>query len=66
MDADEINRWLSIGEFDIVPPFGLETFQMIAAMKDPIVILPKNSFDPDTELYIISKDIRQAVVQRER
>ncbi|PLX69549.1 MAG: hypothetical protein C0603_01080 [Denitrovibrio sp.] len=63
IDADEINKWLSIGEFDIVPPFGLETFQMIASLKDPIGLIPANVFDANTELYIVSNDIKKAVVQ---
>jgi len=61
--ADEINRWISIGEFDIVPPFGLETFQIIATMKDPVDMIPIHVFDSETELYIISKDIDEGVVK---
>lgn len=61
VDADEINRWVSIGEFDIVPPFGLETFQIIATMKDPVDMIPSYVFDTQTELYIISKDISKGV-----
>jgi len=62
VDADEVNRWISIGEFDIVPPYGLETFQMIATVKDPVDAIPTNVFDPESELYIISKDINKGVV----
>jgi hypothetical protein len=61
VDADEVNRWISIGEFDIVPPYGLETFQMIATVKDPVDAIPANVFDPESELYIISKDITKGV-----
>lgn len=61
VDADEINRWISIGEFDIVPPYGLETFQMIATVKDPVDMIPAHVFDPETELYIVSKDIKEGV-----
>jgi len=63
IDADEINRWVSIGEFDIMPPFGLETFQLIATVKDPVNLLPSNVLDPETELYIVSKDIKEGVVK---
>jgi hypothetical protein len=56
-----VNRWISIGEFDIVPPYGLETFQMIATVKDPVDAIPANVFDPESELYIISKDITKGV-----
>lgn len=63
VDGDEINRWISIGEFDIVPPFGLETFQMIATVKDPVNLVPANVFDSETELYIVSKDIKEGVAK---
>lgn len=63
IDADETNRWVSIGEFDVVPPFGLETFQMIATVKDPVGMIPTHVFDPETELYIVSKDIKEGVVK---
>jgi len=61
VEADEINRWLSLGEFDIVPPFGLETFQLVAAIKNPVDMIPSYVFDPDTELFIVSKDIKEGV-----
>ncbi|PLX66412.1 MAG: hypothetical protein C0602_12195 [Denitrovibrio sp.] len=63
VDVDEINRWISIGEFDIVPQFGLETFQIIAVMKDPVDMIPSYVFDTDTELYIVSKDIKEGVTK---
>lgn len=63
VDGDSVNRWLSLGEFDIVPPFGLETFQLIATVKDPVDSLPANVFDPETELYIVSKDINTGVAK---
>ncbi|XOB64797.1 hypothetical protein ACMC5R_11950 [Deferribacteres bacterium DY0037] len=63
VDADEVNKWISLGEFDIIAPFGLETFQMVATMKDPIDMLPANVFDQETELYIVSRDINKGVVQ---
>lgn len=59
--ADEVNRWVSLGEFDIVPPYGLETFQMMASVKDPIDKIPAHVFDPESELYIVSKDISEGV-----
>jgi hypothetical protein len=61
--ADEVNRWISLGEFDIVPPFGLETFQMIGSLKDMVEDVPSYVFDPDTELYIISKNPEEGVVK---
>lgn len=61
VDADEINRWISIGEFDIVPPYGLETFQLVATVKDPVDMIPSHVFDPKTELYIVSKNIKEGV-----
>jgi len=61
VDAEDINRWISIGEFDIVPPFGLETFQMIASVNHPADMLPSYVFDPETELYIVSRDLNEGV-----
>jgi hypothetical protein len=63
VDGDKVNRWLSLGEFDVFPPFGFEAFQLFAAESDLAGKLPKTYIDKETELYTIDEDIINSVKQ---
>lgn len=54
INADDANKWISLGKFEVTPPFGVETLQMIAATSDPVENLPPTRLDPATELYLIA------------
>jgi hypothetical protein len=54
INADDANKWISLGKFEVTPPFGVETLQMIAAASDPAENLPPARLDPATELYLIA------------
>ncbi|MDH3342999.1 MAG: DUF4384 domain-containing protein [Gammaproteobacteria bacterium] len=62
VNADEVNRWLSLGEFEVSAPFGAENLQLIASSKDLIDSLPNTHFDPELELYVVgAKTTEEAV-----
>ena len=54
VNADEVNRWLSLGEFEVSAPYGVENLQMVASSKDLIDHLPNVKYDPKLELYVVS------------
>ena len=64
VNADEVNRWLSLGEFEVTAPFGAENLQLIASSKDLISHLPNVKFDPELELYVVSaKSAEDAIIK---
>lgn len=52
VNADDANRWISLGEFVVSKPFGVESLQIIASNKDLAGALPPFRYDNDTELYM--------------
>ncbi len=64
VNADEVNRWLSLGEFEVTAPFGAENLQLIASSKDLIGSLPNTRYDPELELYVVgAKSTEEAVIK---
>jgi len=62
VNIDDVNKWISLGRFEIVGPFGVESLQVIASSKDLIDGLPSHGYDDETELYVVSRDPNKAVV----
>jgi hypothetical protein len=60
---DEVNKWISLGEFEVVPPYGVESVQMIASTEDLAGQLPRVTFDRDAGLYMVAKDPSQGVTR---
>lgn len=60
VNADDANRWMSLGEFSVEPPFGIESIQVIAS-NQKITSLPNTNYDEETGYYIISNDIKKAL-----
>ncbi len=54
VDGDSANRWIELGDFEVVAPFGVETLQMVAATDDLVNSVPPTFFDRETGLYTIS------------
>ncbi|MFA6012565.1 MAG: hypothetical protein WC799_21415 [Desulfobacteraceae bacterium] len=54
VDGDSANRWIELGDFEVVAPFGVETLQMVAATEDLVSNVPPTFFDKETGLYTIS------------
>jgi len=60
INADDASRWISLGEFTVEPPFGVESLQVIAS-NQKITTLPSVKYDNESEYHIISKDIKKAL-----
>ncbi len=54
VDGDSANRWIELGDFEVVAPFGVETLQMVASTDDLVASVPPTFFDKETGLYTIS------------
>lgn len=61
VNGDDANKWLSIGEFDVVPPFGIESLQVIAAEKDLINHLPGYRYDSESGYFMVSDNINEGL-----
>lgn len=61
VNADEVNKWLSIGRFEVAAPFGVESLQLMASSDDPIDRLPNHPLDNKTELYVTASSAKQGV-----
>ena len=63
ISADDVNKWISLGEFEVVKPFGVESLQVMASNKDLINSVPNNKYDNKAELYKISNNPKKAVIK---
>jgi len=63
INADQVNRWLDIGEFQVVPPFGVESLQLIASTGDLRAKVPDTYYDQTTGLYKLGEAPVEAVSQ---
>lgn len=61
INADDANKWVSLGEFTVTKPFGVESIQLVASLKDPATLIPRSRKDSSTGLYIISTQPEKAV-----
>ena len=66
VNADEVNRWLSLGEFEVTAPFGSENLQLISSSKDLIGSLPNTRYDPELELYVVGANSTEEAVTKTR
>ncbi|NOR57917.1 MAG: hypothetical protein GQ474_05270, partial [Sulfurimonas sp.] len=62
VNADDASRWISLGEFTVEKPFGVESLQVIASNKR-IKTLPNAKYDEASGYYVISKNIKKALSQ---
>ena len=60
---EEVNRWVSIGEFEVHPPYGIETIQVFASERSPSKQLPNTQLDG---IYYVIKGEAEAVVEKTR
>jgi len=61
INADDANKWVSLGEFTVTKPFGVESIQIVASSKDPMSLIPYSRKDPETGLYVVNTDPAKAV-----
>lgn len=53
VNADDANRWISLGKFVVSKPYGIESLQIIASNQDLSGKLPPFRYDNDSELYMV-------------
>lgn len=63
VNADDANKWINLGEFETVAPFGVESLQIIASSGDLLSQIPSSNFDNKNELYIIANDPVEGVLR---
>ena len=63
VNADDVNKWLSIGKFEASAPFGVESLQLIATSDDPIDRLPSHPYNKGSELYLTSSNAEQGITK---
>lgn len=63
VNADDVNKWLSIGRFGVEPPFGVESLQLMASSDDPINRLPTHPLDSKSELYVTASNAQQGIIK---
>lgn len=63
VNADDANKWISIGKFEVSAPFGVEGLQVVASNKDLIESLPTTKFDSNSGLYIVSATPKEGVIK---
>ena len=45
VNLDDANRWVSMGEFQVEPPYGLEGLQVLAYKNKPLQLIPGHYWD---------------------
>ena len=64
VNADDSNRWISLGKYEVVPPYGTEHLQLIASNLDLIEKIPYTSYDSESMLHhVVSKGVEDAVIK---
>ena len=63
VNSNDINCWISLGEFETYPPLGLEHLQVIASKEDLVWRLAKHRFDEESEFYLVGKDPKVGLVK---
>lgn len=61
MNAEQVNKWVSLGAFEAAPPFGVESLQLIASTDDLVGDLPGYAYDRAKGLYLIDGDATSGV-----
>ena len=61
INADDVNKWLSIGKFEASSPFGVESLQLIGSSDDPINRLPAHQLDSKNDLYLTSNNAKKGI-----
>ena len=63
VNADEVNKWISLGEFVVERPFGIESLQLVASTHDLLGYLPSYKYSFESGYYVISDDIEEGLKQ---
>ncbi len=63
VNADDANKWISIGKFNVVAPFGVEGLQVFASNKDMVDNLPPAKLDSESGLYLVSGKPKEGIIK---
>lgn len=63
VNADDVNKWISLGQFEASAPFGVESLQLIASQDDPVNRLPQYQLDTKSGFYRLMGNAKQGVLQ---
>lgn len=63
VNADDANKWISIGKFEVAPPFGVEGLQVIASSLDLVDSLPAANLDSSSGLYMVAAAPKEGVIK---
>ena len=63
VNADDVNKWISLGQFEASAPFGVESLQLIASQDDPVSRLPQYQLDVKSGFYRLMGNAKQGVLQ---
>lgn len=55
VSAEQVNRWVSLGEFEVSPPFGTERLQVFASEDTPVDNLPLHFYDATSGYFLIGE-----------
>ncbi len=66
INADDANRWVRLDVFEVTPPYGAESLQLIASSQDLADKLPASKYDSKTGLYLIKAATTSEAVQLTR
>lgn len=61
VNADDANKWLTLGEFETSAPFGLESLQLFASEQDLVNRLPGYQYDTTSGYYRLASNIAEGV-----
>jgi hypothetical protein len=61
VNGDMVNKWMSLGRFEIIPPFGVESLQAIASTKDLIANVPAAQYYDEYGIYMLDSDLKKGV-----
>jgi hypothetical protein len=63
LGPDMVNKWVSLGSFNIVPPFGVERLQFMASSKDQIDAIPPYRYDTQSGYFLVGDSQAETVVR---
>ncbi|HOI83833.1 MAG TPA: hypothetical protein PKW30_05950 [Campylobacterales bacterium] len=61
ISGDEINKEVVLGEYEVMPPFGIESFQIIATTKNAKI--PQYIYDKNSGLYVVGNTANDGIVK---
>ncbi len=63
VNADDVNKWISIGKFVVKSPFGIERLQFIASAQDLVDKLPEAKWREEDGNFVIGNSIADNIAQ---